>query len=468
MRPALRVRPARWARLSAGVAAALCWSSAALAKGQDAVVLPAVTPVSECVACPALHRPSPEAERQLASLARELDGIVVDAAQDLGLSVDLSRRPTTMSATPSERALVEQATQSWVFSPRLALDAGRVVVRIVVARPGSPVLLVRTEEMRPEELEVRAVLMMRDLVHASGAAAPASAPTPEADPHAVVHAARSPGRAVLALNTAVLGGYIGFALQRAGGSNDARLTYPLIALGTGLGLGASMLVAEEWDVGVGDAWYLAAGMWWPAIGALLIGGDAPASSRFLYGAGAAAGGMALATTALTFGGMTEGDAVVAHSGGAFGTVLGGVADLIVQGRTDVTPTRGMGIGAISGVVLTGAVARVAPAQPASRVLLIDLIAGLGGLTGAAVASPLVFGENVSATRNRLWLSSIAVGTFVGAGLGLLTTPAPHEPRRTHAAGSATTVSPFVGVVAQTVNPDGTSVPVAGLGARGLW
>jgi len=271
---------------------------------------------------------------------------------------------------------------------------------------------------------------------------------------------------VLAFNAAVLGGYVGFALQRAGGSTDARLTYPLIALGTGIGLGGSMILADEWDVGLGDAWYLSAGIWWPALGALLVAEDQPDSKRFLYGAGAAAGGLTLAVTSLTFGGMSEGNALVTHSGGAFGVLLGGIADLAVQGRTDVTPTQGMGIGAISGVVAMGTLARFIESQPPSRVLFIDLSAGLGGLAGAAVASPLVFVDpKVSATRNRLWLSSIALGTFVGAGIGLFTTA---HGDAAHDAKNGPTIAPYGGVIAVTETRGGGAVPATGVGVQGTF
>jgi hypothetical protein len=157
--------------------------------------------------------------------------------------------------------------------------------------------------------------------------------------------ARSQGRAVLALNAAAFGGYVGFSLQRASGSDDDRLTYPLIALGTGIGLGGSMIVADEWDVGLGDAWYLAAGAWWGLASGFLLAdgyGVDPKDNRFTYGLLGATTGVALATTALTFKGMGEGGAMLAHSGGAVGLLLGGMAQLAVEGRTNVTPTRGMG------------------------------------------------------------------------------------------------------------------------------
>jgi hypothetical protein len=112
------------------------------------------------------------------------------------------------------------------------------------------------------------------------------------------------------------------------------------------------------------------------------------------------------------------------------------------------------------------VARLAPRQTESRVLLVDLSAGLGGLTGAALASPLVFGESVGTTENRLWLSSIALGTVVGAGIGLLVFPNSRDPDAS--AGNDVRAAPFVGPVAATPMPDGRSVPVPGFGVRGRF
>jgi hypothetical protein len=446
------------------VAALLGFAPAAAAKDRvGAVVLHSVTPVAECPTCPPLHRPESDAERDLATLARQLDGVVVDAAQDLGLSVDVSSGPQTVEGT-TDRALVEQATTDWVFSPRLALDRGLVVLRIVAVAPGSKVVFSRVETTKPNELDVKVALMMRDLVGATARSAPPTPAEAARRPNGVVHAARSPGRAILALNAAVFGGYVGFSLQRATGSHDARLTYPLVALGAGIGLGSSMIVADEWDVGVGDAWYLAAGIWWPALGALLVADSySESDKRYLYGAGAAASGLALATTSLSFGAMGEGGALITHSGGAFGTVLGGITQLAIDGETDSTPTRGMGIGAMSGVVLAGALARVYPHEAASRVILVDLSVGLGGLAGAAVGSPLVFGEDVGPTRNRLWLSGIALGMAGGAIVGLVLFPStPPKPR------ADLSIYPTAGVIDIVRDPDGLSRPVNGVGVRGAW
>jgi hypothetical protein len=444
--------------------ALLAFAQDAFAKDRvGAIVLHSVTPVAECPTCPPLHRPESEAERDLATLARQLDGVVVDAAQDLGLSVDVSAGPQTAEST-TDKALADKATTGWVISPRLALDRGLVALRIVAVAPGSKVVLSRSETAKPAELDVKVALMMRDLVGATVRTEVAPPRETAGEPSGVVRAARSPGSAILALNAAVFGGYVGFSLQRATGSHDARLTYPLVALGAGIGLGSSMIVADEWDVGVGDAWYLSAGIWWPALGALLVADSYHESDkRYLYGAGAAAGGLALATTSLSFGAMGEGGALIAHSGGAFGSVLGGITQLAIEGRTDSTPTRGLGFGAISGVVLAGALARVYPNEAASRVILVDLAVGLGGLAGAAVGSPLVFGEDVGPTRNRLWLSGIALGMAGGAIVGLVLFPsAPSKAR------ADLSIHPTAGVLDIESDPDGSSRPVSGVGVRGAW
>jgi hypothetical protein len=123
----------------------------------------------------------------------------------------------------------------------------------------------------------------------------------------------------------------------------------------------------------------------------------------------------------------------------------------------------MGVGAISGVVLAGALARVYPNEAASRVILVDLAIGLGGLAGAALGSPLVFGEDVGPTRNRLWLSGIALGMAGGAIVGLALFPS--TPSKTRA---DVLVHPTFGVLAVENDPDGSSRPVTGAGVRGAW
>ncbi len=203
----------------------------ALAGADDVVLLPTVVPVGVNQEKPELGRPEAEDESPLAQWARRLDAIITEAVQDLGLTLDVSERTVTSQRTLSEDALIERAAESWVISPRLEANGDRLRVRIIAIPPGSRVLLVRSQEMTPREVAVRALVMTRDVVQA-GRHAPEEPgvdhpPPLEKESGQFAVPARSQGRAVLALNAAAFGGYVGFTLQRASGSNDDRLTYPL-------------------------------------------------------------------------------------------------------------------------------------------------------------------------------------------------------------------------------------------------
>lgn len=401
------------------------------------------------------------AARPMARQANALSDVLADAAYDQGF--ELRAPESTEEPRPlDDEWLVDKARNGWVVSPRLEASGSKVVVRLVAVAPGSRVLLVRSERMDPSLIDVRAVLMLRDLLEAAQGPSPSplevEAPLPAA-PQPSSPAPHSAGRAVLALNAAVLGGYIGFSLQKASGSEDERLIYPLAALGAGIGLGASLLVADEWDVGVGDAWLVAAGAWWPAAGGLLLARsyDVQPEDRYVYGIVGATAGIVGATAASALAGpMHEGGATVAHSGGAFGLGLGGLGELLIEGHTDATPIRGMGYGAIGGVVVGGALATQVD-LPTSRVLLIDLGASLGALGGAAAASPLlIVEEEAHPTRTRLWLSSVALGTVAGGTIAWwLTRGAEH--------GASLPFVPYAGAW-----PDGAGRAGAQLGVAGSF
>lgn len=450
---------------------ALCTFAPALARAgpEDVVLLPTVVPARDTPEGPVTLRPPDDRDsRRILQFAHQLDETLGEAVQDLGLTLDVSERPGTSSRDLSEPGLVEHAKKEWVVSPRIVLEGSDVRVRIVAVPPGSKLILVENQLVAPKDFDVRPMVMLRELVREGQHAPPRTpreAPSPPVHAEVATHA-RSQGRAVLALNAAALGGYVGYSLQRASGSSDPRLTYPLIALGTGLGLGASMIVADEWDVGLGDAWYLSAGAWWSGAAGFLLATSygAPENDRYAYGLLGATAGITLGTVALSFRGMGEGGAALAHSGGAFGLALGALAQLTYEGRTDVTPTRGMGYGAAIGVLGAGVLAREVQTS-SSRVLLVDLSASLGGLTGAAAASPLLFGDNKTAGKDRAWLTSVAAGTLIGAGVGVWIT----RPRSHPHSHSATSVAlPYAGVIAESVGPGGKQTPVFGGGLQGTW
>ena len=156
----------------------------------------------------------------------------------------------------------------------------------------------------------------------------------------------------------------------------------------------ALLVADEWDVTTGDAWFLSAGGW--------LGRDVrvphrgrPATcsrstDRYSWGVGGGLIGLGLATLALTRTTMDDGDATLPHSGAALGLLLGGddaTGSLAARRRRRRTPA--WATARPSACVGAGTLATQVTLSP-SRVLLIDLGAGGGALVGAAAASPLIF------------------------------------------------------------------------------
>ncbi len=232
---------------------------------------------------------------------------------------------------------------------------------------------------------------------------------------------------------------MGFSIERAGGSDDPRLLYPLLAVGAGVGLGASLLIAGEWDVGVGDAWFLSSGALWPTAASHLLyegrfggasGHPGPEGDRWAFGLVGGTVGLGLSTLSLALGDMPGGGAVLAHSGGAIGLGLGGLTEWFVRGDTRAFPFAGMGYGAALGWLAAAGVATTRVQLSSARVLSVDLGAVLGGLAGAALSSPLVF-DGPTSTETRGWVGAIAGGALLGAGVALFltrgATPSKSEP-----------------------------------------
>ena len=276
---------------------------------------------------------------------------------------------------------------------------------------------------------------------------------------------RSQGRAVLAVSSGLFGGFTAFALQRASGSTDPRVLYPLLALGTGIGIGAALLVADEWDVTTGDAGYLSAGAAWGAAAGFLIAAGQnvePFGDRYGWGIGGGLAGLGLATLALTRTTMDDGDATLAHSGGALGLLLGGATEFLYRGSTTATPYTGMGYGTAIGLVGAGLLTATQVRLSPSRALLIDVGAGGGALLGAAAASPLIF-QNQTEGNTRGWLSATVGGSLVG---GLLAWWLTHDaPLRSAPDGSAAAWleqgTPTAGVLGMSQSRRGSS-PVIGV------
>ncbi len=406
---------------------------------------------------------------ELVPLAGQLDALLADAAQDLGLVLDLDQR----GAAPEDEAeLVALASSlgGTLIVPSLRARDGDLELRLVLAEASSPELRVRIERVSRADLAVRGVVMLRDLVTARSEL-PARRSEPRQAPEGTLtYPATSAGRTSLAVNATLFGGLLGYSIQRASGSQDPRLLYPLLAVGAGGGLVTSILVAEEWDVGVGAAWFLASGAWWPTLAGHMIhagrfGGSGREGEQWTAGLVAGTTGLSLATLGLALRGMSEGGALLAHSGGGFGLVLGGMTEALVRGNVDQFPIAGMGYGA--GLGWLGAAALAVHWRPSTnRVVAMDLGALLGGLGGAALGSPLLL-DGPTETQQRAWVGLTGGMAVAGAAIGwLMTRPKAEASRPTkRAPGDVATTLPVFGVIGQSSVGE-RRAPVVGLSWSG--
>lgn len=360
--------------------------------------------------------PSPSVlDPALAGLLSRIDRVLEEGLRDYGLAPHLSPAPVVVD----ERSLVQAAARSWVVSAEmLAVPAGWVL-RLVLVEPASPTLHVSRRVLELASLEPQVLSQLRGLVAPLRADPLATLPCPPVS--AVPVPERSAGRAVLAIHAAGLGGMVGYTLQRAAGSSDPRLSYPLAAIGAGVGLGASVVIAEEWDITVPRAWYLSAAQIWPAVGvALLADGFELTRSSRLHTSGllGATTGVGFALLGLGLGEVHPSGPPLMHSAAGLSALLGGLGEMLVVGRADIRPARGAGLGALGGVLLGGVLAFAPELPTPSELLFVDVGALLGGLVGAAAATPALIGPETSRTRERLWLGSVTAGLLAGAGVSL--------------------------------------------------
>ncbi len=499
MRSSRRARPARVGIALALGAAALVVANARNAAAADPVapaesevlptpepraaeksivVWPTLTPAGDDAGQAALHKPSPS-EGPLAARSQELDVTLRDAVQDLGFTLDVADQGPILART-RDLDLIERAGKSssrggpqdpgtWIVSARLEPAGGDTfLLRIVAVPPKGKQLRVRVEKVSSADVSVRGLVLLRSLLSTPTGLAPDTGPKPQdSNASGLMPPLRSPGRAVLAANAALFGAFTAYSVQRASGSEDPRLLYPLLTLGTGIGLGGALLVAEEWDVGTGDAWTLAGAGWWGAAAGVLIANGRhvqPLTDRYAWGVGGGLIGLSLGTLALTRGKVDEGDAVLVTSGATLGLGFGALAEFFYVGDIESrTPYTGAGYGTAIGLAAGGTLATFVQVS-ASRVMLVDLGAGLGAAAGAAVASPLVF-EDITREKTRGFIGATAGGLLLGGSIAWFFTR--EHPEKPAAARQDFHVTPFGGTVGSSASREG-NVPAYGLGLRGTW
>jgi hypothetical protein len=463
-------------------------TSAPASEKPSVVVWPTLSPAGDGPSPTPPRRPTP-AEKDLFERAQELDATLRDAVQDLGFTLFVADAGPTPGHTRDEDLLARAAQSArgdaaggeqgtWVISPRVeSAGGGQFVVRLVAVPPRGRELRVRVETVAGDAVGVRGLVMLRELLSQQTATrAAVEAEREEASrgtAQGILSPARSQGRAVLAVNMGAFGAFTAYSLEKASGSDDPRVLYPLLALGTGVGIGAALLVADEWDVTTGDAWYLSAGpIWGAASGFLIAAGQQvlPIEDRYSWGVGGGLIGLGLATFALTRSTMDDGDATLAHSGGALGLLVGGAIEYLYRGSTTAaTPDTGLGFGSAIGAVAAGVLATQVTVSP-QRVLLIDVGAGGGALLGAAAASPLIVLQNQTEANTRAWIAiTLAGGALGGVGATWLTREmvAPSKGKSAGGPQPWRYGTPSVGVLGESLTRRG-STPVVGLAWSGYW
>ncbi len=455
-------------------------ASAAPVADKPIVVWPTLTPAGDEVSGAPLHKPAP-AEGTIHARAMELDATLRDAVQDLGYALDVAD-PGPAKGHARDLDMLDRAQRSsahtprpedagtWLVSPRLEPASGdSFILRIVVVPPRGKQLRMRVERVSGADVSARGLVLLRDLLSTPPVPTTDGLRRPEESASMGIMApSRSPGRAVLAANAALFGAFMAFSVQRASGSEDPRLLYPLLTLGTGVGLGSALLVAEEWNVSTGDAWTLAGGAWWGAASGILVanGRKVPLTDRYAWGAFGGLIGLGLATFSLTRGKADEGDAVLVHSGASLGLGLGALTDYFHRGDLNKTPYTGAGYGSALGLIAGGTLAKLTKV-PASRILLVDLGAGLGAATGAAIGSPLVF-EQVTPEKTRGFVAATLGGTLIGgAAAWWFTRDRTSAPARPPTSPASFRISPYGGTIGASQTRDGV-VPAYGAGVHGTW
>lgn len=402
------------------------------------------------------------AERRL----DELTSTLRDAASELGYEVELS--PFEPPLPEDDADLMELAERDHVTCVVSALEprGNGYRLRVAMAMPGRQELRVRYADVGMADVPAKGLVLLRALLRQSEREAKrAPEPTPPEQTPDPTHATRNElrlGRSLLAANAGVLGALTAFAVQRASGSEDPRVLFPLLALGAGAGLAGGLIVADEFELDTNQALFLASGAWWGVGSGLLVanGRDVePFSDRYLYGLGGGLAGTALSAAWMTRRRMDSGGLVLENSGAVLGLALGGLTESFARADTREWPRTGGGIGAMAGLALAAGTATFVRV-PTGRILLVDLGAAVGGLAGAAVASPLVF-RNVTQADARGFFATTAGGVLVGGALTWWLTRKDKAPNL----GMFENVTPTLGVIGSSATREG-SVPAWGVGFAG--
>jgi hypothetical protein len=388
---------------------------------EPVLLLPTLTPVGDDAAGKPVHAPTPE-EGELRARADELDATLREAVEDSGFPLAIPDADE-LARGVRDAALVARANQGergrWVLSPRLEREGGRWLLRFVAVAPGERELRVRLEEATALDLPARALVALRQLLlRRASAPAPREQPSTNEGASNVLAAPRTAGRMVLALHGAAFGAFAGYAVERTSGGEDARLLFPLLAVGGSIGAGAAILASDEWNLSSDSAWGVGLAMTAGTVAGYAAGIEySPsntATSRYSYAVGGGVAGLALGVVSVA-NALGPNVAPLMGSGAFLGALGGTLTSRLVTGDLDAPLSQGLGEGLGAGLLGATALAVAADLDP-NRLVNLDLGAGLGALVGAAVGTPFVVGPK-SEHGDRAFVGATLAGAIAGGAVG---------------------------------------------------
>lgn len=349
---------------------------------------------------------APTANRLAAQVRRSL----VDAASEAGtalrfLSADETPPPAATSAT--WRDLASELGLEVVVRVTVTVHGTGAEVVVESWRPGADVASRRHDEGPVGEIATQAGALLRATIARVRGREASVYGEPE---EAYESPGNAAGRVILAGHGALFGAFAAATMLDAVSSVTARVRYPVLLIGAGVGLVAALLAHDEWDLDARQAWLVGAAMRWGVL--MGVGaGIAVANDRTDRLVGGVLGGLAgVVGGGLLVGRDMSGRAIAAlDSFAAWGLTLGaaiGVALRAELGDTVALPAvGGIAIGLGSGIALGR-----------TRTASMRTLAAINGgaAMGAAISagSVLLIAEQASASRQT---RTRALGIAIGAG-----------------------------------------------------
>jgi hypothetical protein len=347
----------------------------------------------------------------------EFNSTVVDAFTDLGYEVSLATHPAVYDREADFLAAAAKGDFVMAIDVR-SLKGEHARLEVTYAPPNATSLQSKIEILPKKRVLVRTLVTLRQILSKAPTAPPTCDKSEPTEPAAGAPG-WSRGRVLLVTSTAVFGFAGSYAIYEASQTDNLSVLFPLLALGTGVGIGTGFLVSEEWNITPSVASVLTAGTWWGVWAGYNFGVASnvqPDRDRFAWGLAGGLAGTVLSATTASLHTFSDNEAALIHSASGIGGLIGYELESIINGSVNLNFGWGWAIGTCSGYA-AGSVGSffLKPDITTSRILVTDLGFVVGTLAGVSIASPLLV-KNSSPDNSRVFLASGLGGGLIGAGI----------------------------------------------------